>query len=95
MRIDGLARFRPLLTLASLLTLLGLAAPLRADTPVPWRDYVTACLDTLIDRGTDVYGPEKTPLLMSVIDVRTMDSGIPQNGKKTEKRLDTARGGVE
>jgi hypothetical protein len=50
------------------------AATLRAEARQSWRDYVVACLDTLIERGTDVYGPQKTPLLMSVIDVRTMDS---------------------
>lgn len=39
-----------------------------------WRKYVKKCLDTLIARGTDVYGPQKTPLLMAIIDVRTLKS---------------------
>ena len=39
-----------------------------------WRPYVTACLDTLIEHGTDVYGPVKTPMLMSIVDVRTLTS---------------------
>ncbi|MBQ02156.1 MAG: hypothetical protein CL477_15920 [Acidobacteria bacterium] len=59
---------------AALLILFQSTALLHADEPAPWRDYVIACLDTLIERGTDVYGPKKTPLMMSVIDVRTMDS---------------------
>lgn len=37
-------------------------------------ERVTACLDTLVTRGTDVYGPVHSPLLMSVIDVRTLRS---------------------
>ena len=39
-----------------------------------WRTYVTQCLDTLLEHGTDVYGPVKTPMLMSIIDVRTLTS---------------------
>ena len=41
---------------------------------LPWRTYVTTCLDTLITRGTDRYGPVKTAMLMSVIDVDTLES---------------------
>jgi hypothetical protein len=39
-----------------------------------WRTYVTQSLDTLLEHGTDVYGPVKTPMLMSIIDVRTLES---------------------
>lgn len=39
-----------------------------------WKNYVVECLDTLIARGTDVYGPVESPMLMSVIDYRTMKS---------------------
>ncbi len=65
---------RALVTSAALRLPLGSPGTLHADTSVPWRDYVANTLDTLIERGTDVYGKRKTPLLMSVIDVRTMDS---------------------
>jgi len=33
------------------------------------RHCVTRCIEALIDHGTDVYGPERSPLLMAVIDV--------------------------
>ncbi len=35
------------------------------------RSYVIECLDTLIEHGTDVYGPVKSPIMMAMIDVRT------------------------
>ncbi len=60
--------------LTVLTALFGIADAGSAENPPAWRDCVAGCLDTLIERGTDVYWPEKTPLLMSVIDVRTMDS---------------------
>ena len=37
-------------------------------------DVATEILDTLIAHGKDVYGPVKTPVLMSIIDVRTLKS---------------------
>ncbi|MBN2375014.1 MAG: hypothetical protein JXD22_01335 [Sedimentisphaerales bacterium] len=39
-----------------------------------WRDYVTNCLDTLIEQGRDRYGPVHTPVLMSILDVYTLNS---------------------
>ncbi|MEX2170235.1 MAG: hypothetical protein WD851_13060 [Pirellulales bacterium] len=39
-----------------------------------WQVYVTRSLETLIERGADVYGPVSSPMLMSVIDVRTLTS---------------------
>jgi len=44
------------------------------ETNGKWRPYVTACLDTLVERGTDVYGPVQTPMLMAILDVRTLTS---------------------
>ena len=35
---------------------------------------VRACLDKLLEHGTDCYGPVHTPMLMSIIDVRTNTS---------------------
>lgn len=46
----------------------------RAGEYLPWRAYVTNCLDTLIEHGTDHYGPVKTPMFMSIVDVRTHES---------------------
>lgn len=63
-----------LAVLTVLTVVFGISGETPAKDPPVWRDYVADCLETLIERGTDVYGPEKTPLLMSVIDVRTMDS---------------------
>jgi len=40
----------------------------------PWREYVEASLDTLIERGTDRYGPIESPMLMAVLDLNTLDS---------------------
>ncbi len=38
-----------------------------------WSHYVVECANTLIDHGRDTYG-QKTPLIMAVIDSRTMTS---------------------
>ena len=40
----------------------------------PWRDYVTQCVDTLIEHGTDRYGPQRSPMIMAVIDVKSLTS---------------------
>jgi len=39
----------------------------------PYLDYVRACVDRLIERGTDRYGRVHSPLLMNILDVRTGD----------------------
>lgn len=39
-----------------------------------WGAYVRTCLDTLIEHGTDTYGEIHSPLLMAVLDVRTLQS---------------------
>jgi hypothetical protein len=39
-----------------------------------YREPVRSCLDNLLTYGTDRYGPVKTPMLMSVIDVRTNEA---------------------
>lgn len=39
-----------------------------------WRYYVARCIDTLIARGTDRYGPEHSPMIMAVIDTLTLTS---------------------
>ncbi len=61
----------------------------------PWRNYVTDCLDTLIDKGTDRYGPVETPMFMAILDVHTHES--PQHPPmldadvRTEGRPDHGR----
>jgi hypothetical protein len=44
---------------------------------LPWRTYVTNCLDSLIEWGTDRYGPVHTAMLMSILDPQTRSS--PEN----------------
>ena len=46
----------------------------KTNSKRPWRKYVQASLDTLIERGTDRYGPVESPMLMAVIDLNTLDS---------------------
>src|SRR5262245_37656754 len=38
---------------------------------LPWRIYVTNCIETLIRDGTDRYGPIHTDMLTSILDVKT------------------------
>ena len=65
--------------LAPILALLS-ACPPPSLPPSPqsgggeWREYVVRCLDTLIEHGRDTYGEVHSPLLMAVIDVRTLRS---------------------
>lgn len=69
-------RIRPIL-FATLLLAVTAASAVADDAPRPWGQYVTKTLDTLIARGTDVYGPQETPMIMSVLDVNTLRS--PEN----------------
>ena len=54
------------------------AAPQGAGMTKPgfgeWTAVVVQHLDTLLEHGTDTYGPVHSPLLMAVIDVRTLES---------------------
>src|SRR5580765_767154 len=43
---------------------------LQATEYLPWRAYVSNCIETLIQYGTDRYGPVQTDMLMSIIDVQ-------------------------
>ena len=66
--------------LASTIPLLMTAsAALAAGPPEPedYRAVVTACLDTLIAHGSDTYGPEKTPVLVSILDAQSLT--CPEN----------------
>jgi len=63
--------------------------------PTRWREPVVRCLDTLIEHGTDHYGPVTTPMLMAILDLNTYDS--PQRppmldaNVRTEDRPDHGR----
>src|SRR5882672_11361190 len=59
-----------LFVVAGLLT----TAHLPAAEYLPWRDYVSNCVETLIQYGTDRYGPIRTDMFMSIIDVETRES---------------------
>jgi hypothetical protein len=61
----------PILALAAT----GAAAEPAATAKVEGGDYlqyVTKCLDTLMEHGTDRYGPRRTPILVSILDVETL-----------------------
>jgi len=44
--------------------------PLQPGDYLPWRAYVSNCIETVIQYGTDRYGPVHTDMLMSIIDVQ-------------------------
>jgi hypothetical protein len=50
------------------------SGPQDPDADLCWRQYVMTCLDTLIEHGTDRYGPVHSPMLMAVIDVNTLEA---------------------
>lgn len=58
--------------LAALLTIL-LHGDTASDQEV-YRDIVRTQVDLLLEHGMDTYGPEKLPILMSIIDPRTLSS---------------------
>jgi hypothetical protein len=61
----------------SLLAICTFIAADAAENPqcaVRYRNCVGTCLDRLIEKGTDRYGPVQTPMIMSLIDVRTGDA---------------------
>jgi hypothetical protein len=67
---------RHVLKCGAVLTTAGLAGDQNRQAPAirTQRDYigpVRAHLDKILDKGTDVYGPEKTPAWMASLDTRT------------------------
>ena len=56
-----------------------------------WGDYVTISLDTLINRGTDRYGPVRTAMLMSILDVETLESPEKPQWLDTEAYYEPGR----
>lgn len=50
------------------------AESLSAKKAAQYMTKVQSCLDNLLEHGTDRYGPIHTPMLMSIMDVRTNES---------------------
>jgi len=65
-----------LFRLSLICLLLGWLVELRAQASehLPWRAYVSNCVETLIRDGTDRYGPVHTDMLMSILDVQELKS---------------------
>ncbi len=61
--------------------------PLNPDLDLCWRRYVRNCLDTLIEHGTDRYGPVQSAMLASILDVHTLDS--PPNPSPQDDEIRT------
>jgi len=61
------------LTLDSDLDGFSLSATTSVETDewLSWGEYVRRCLDTLVEHGRDTYGDVHTPVMMSIIDVKT------------------------
>jgi len=72
--MNRITRYPLFFTASIALALSGSNAFAERGHPTPWSHYVEQTLDTLIDRGTDRYGEVHSPMLMSVLDVRTLDS---------------------
>jgi len=64
-------------TALSMIFTIALCGPRIAVADDPYRAAVYACLDRLLDFGTDRYGPIRTPMLMSIVDVR--DDSAPRD----------------
>lgn len=62
------------LALTNILPLAHSTEQLQTGDYLPWRSYVTTGLDTLIEYGTDRYGPIHTGMLMSIVDVQKRES---------------------
>ncbi|MFP4502584.1 MAG: hypothetical protein ACLFTT_16430 [Candidatus Hydrogenedentota bacterium] len=61
------------LPIVPLLTVMLLTVPAAAHRSVPVYDHVVErCLDALMAHGLDTYGPETTPVLVSIIDLETL-----------------------
>ena len=63
------------------------SAVIRTGGEWSWGKYVSTCLDTLIEHGTDRYGSVHTPMLMSILDVYTLDS--PQEPELLDAKIRT------
>jgi hypothetical protein len=71
-RKDGMTgrRFSRVVMLAATIAIAQPAGTAKAETE-EYLGYVTKCLDTLMECGTDRYGPKQTPVLVSILDTET------------------------
>jgi hypothetical protein len=60
----------PLVMLAAIAAIVESAGIVKAESG-DYLPYVTKCLDTLMEFGTDRYGPTQTPVLVSILDTET------------------------
>jgi len=67
--MNGKLKSACLLALISALDLCS--ASVTPDVNDKYLNTVRACLDNLIEYGTDTYGPAKSPILVSIIDVKS------------------------
>jgi len=65
-------RFSCVVVLAATIAIAQPAGTAKAETE-EYLGYVTKCLDTLIECGTDRYGPKQTPVLVSILDTETCE----------------------
>ena len=57
----------------------------------PYAEYVAECIDLLIEHGTDRYGKVRSPVLMSILDVRTR--ACPESPLPFDERFRVIRRG--
>jgi len=57
----------------------------------PYLGYVRSCLDMLMDQGTDRYGKVHSPILVSILDVRTHH--CPENPRAFDEAVRVSRRG--
>jgi hypothetical protein len=55
----------------------------------PYLDYVRSCLDMLMNKGADRYGPVQSPILVSILDVRT--HRCPKNPRAFDEAVRVSR----
>jgi hypothetical protein len=78
----------PALVLAGAAGLVGCTSVAPANR-TSYLSYVTNCLDTLMEFGTDRYGPKTAPILVSILDVETRQ--CPSNPAAIDEQWRVAR----
>ena len=72
-----------LATIAIAACALAQLQPAPDTAPKPYLDYVTGCVDLLMERGTDRYGERHAPILVSILDVESQ--GCPQHPEPSDE----------
>ena len=71
------------LTAAMVALLEGAASQATSAADAPYLTAVRAFADTVLDRGRDVYGPQKTPLFVDGLHAQTLQPARWQRGGET------------